>query len=150
MAAQRATEPQGSLQIHAVARDQAGHSGPAEGFWTDLEHESGGAPLDDREAHPVHCDATADVGAVDRHRGVDLERGDARADLDRPDGAHFLDDSGEHQAPAAALRTSASIRRSSPSAVTDSGPSRIAFLSSRPTPPTAGVAPRPPTRSGAT
>src|SRR6185295_4789017 len=150
VAAERAAEPQGSLQVDTIARAQAGQGRPAEGLWTDLEHESVGAPLDDREAHPVDRDAPADVGAVHRDRRVDLERRDPWADLDRPDRADFLDDPGEHQTPAAALRTSASIRRSSPSAVTDSGPSRTAFLSSRPTPPTAGVAPRPPTRSGAT
>src|SRR5262245_37537166 len=150
VAAQRATEAQGSLQIDGVADAQARQGRPAEGLWTDFEQKSGGPPLHDREAYPVHRDAAADVGAVDRHRRLHFERRDARADLDGPYGTDLLDDAGEHQTPRAALRTSASISTSSPSAVTVRAPSRTAFFSSRPTPPTTGVAPRPPTSSGAT
>src|SRR5262249_9295128 len=86
---------------------------------------------------------------VERGARLDLEPRKLRALLDRADRADFLDDAREHQALRGSRTTSASTRRSSPRGVTVKLPRRTALLSSRPEPPTTGVAPRPPISSGA-
>src|SRR2546427_8142767 len=147
---QGAAEPQGPLQIHRVAGAEHRERGTGERLGTDLEREAVGPPSDDRQADAVHRDASADIDSLDRQRGADLERRDAPAAPERPDRPNLFDDPGEHQAPRPSRTMSASIRRSSPTGVVVMLPSFTALLSSRPTPPTTGVAWRPPTRSGAT
>src|SRR5262249_56073793 len=105
--------------------------------------------LDHSQADAIDGDASSDVHPIEGDARLDLEPGEPLAALDRTDRANLLDDAREHQAPRGSRTTSASIRRSSPSGVTVKPPSRIALLSSRPAPPTTGVAPRPPIKSGA-
>src|SRR5207245_3386175 len=88
---------------------------------------------------------------------------DWSSDVCSSDLADLLDDPGEHsyvppgppprrsgREPSVSRSTSASIRRSSPTARAVIGPRRIADFSSRPGPPTTGGAVRPPSSSGAT
>src|SRR5690242_6071861 len=149
MAAQGAAEPEGTLEVDGIARGQASESSARKRFRTELEEKARRAPLDDREAHAVDRDAAAQVDPVEGHARLDLQPGDLRPLLDRADRADLLHDPGEHQLFRGPRTTSASTSRSSPSGVTVKPPRRTAFLSSRPAPPTTGVAPRPPISSGA-